>query len=100
MAFVSLIALTHCCMIHYEILYAGAMVKHGYTCILYCFLFSLTLLNQGFPKMELLVFSKGMFQNFKFSLNEEVLLKDHVRMLLALGGKMNLCITANCIINS
>lgn len=96
----SLIILTQCCMIHHEILYACAMVKCGYTCTLYCFSLSLTLFNQGFPKMELSVSSKGMFQNFKSSLIEEVLLKDHIRVLLALEENYNLCFTINYIINS
>lgn len=87
-------------MIHHEILYACAMVKCGYTCTLYCFSLSLTLFNQGFPKMELSVSSKGMFQNFKSSLIEEVLLKDHIRVLLALEENCNLCFTINYIINS
>lgn len=42
--------------------------------------------------MKLLPFSKGLFKNFKSSLIEEVLPKDHIRVLMALE-KIAICIS-------
>lgn len=50
--------------------------------------------------MKLLPFSKGLFKNFKSSLIEEVLPKDHIKVLMALEKNYNLCFTINYLINS